>query len=162
MANPYDTLGRDFEERVLGGERASLSQPQTTLSDRLTSYAFHVQENAKTTGEALLVSDLLDAAKVLRTPPAAPAEEVWRPIATAPKDGTRILMSRAGENIGIYEIEINEWCSMERSYFEHVEGDLYRKVQDKPHEFWNGNGHRATHWMPLPTPPREGQTEDGR
>lgn len=75
----------------------------------------------------------------------------WRPIETAPKDGTRILIARAGD--GIDEVEITEWYVSERSHFEPVEGDLYRRVQDEPYAFWNGNGHRATHWMPLPAPP---------
>lgn len=77
----------------------------------------------------------------------------WRPIADAPKDGTYILAAREGEDLGIAPIEVIEWCSFERFHWEHVEGDLYRKVVDKPDEFWNGNGHRATHWMPLPPAP---------
>lgn len=77
----------------------------------------------------------------------------WQPIETAPKDGTYILVARAGENIGVAPVEVVEWCSMVNSHWERVEGDLYRRVPDDPDEFWNGNGHRATHWMPLPEPP---------
>lgn len=77
----------------------------------------------------------------------------WQPIETAPKDGTRILVARLGKAIGVHEIEITEWFVMEQSRMEHVEGDLYRKVLLEPYEGWNGNGHRATHWMPLPEPP---------
>lgn len=77
----------------------------------------------------------------------------WQPISTAPRDGTYILVARVGEDIGVAPIEIVEWCSMERFHWENVEGDLYRKVFDAPEELWNGNGHRATHWMPLPPPP---------
>lgn len=79
----------------------------------------------------------------------------WQPIETAPKDGTHILAARAGECIGVDEIEITEWCVMENFTWEHVEGDTYRKVRGEPTEFWNGNGHRATHWMPLPAPPNK-------
>jgi hypothetical protein len=78
----------------------------------------------------------------------------WQPIETAPKDGTQILVARAGDSVGVDDIEITEWCVMARSHYEHVEGDLYRKVEEEPHCFWNGNGHRATHWMPLPEPPK--------
>lgn len=75
----------------------------------------------------------------------------WQPIESAPKDGTHILVVRAGEN----EIEITEWCTQEHFRWEHVKDDLWRKIPEKPYEFWNGNGHRATHWMPLPAPPGE-------
>jgi len=77
----------------------------------------------------------------------------WQPIETAPKDGTRILIGRLDGNVGIDAIEICDWYVIERSHYEHVEYDLYRKVMDEPNESWNGNGHRATHWMPLPDPP---------
>jgi len=82
----------------------------------------------------------------------------WQPISSAPKDGTSILIARVGEDVGCDQFEITQWCVMERFHWELVEGEVYRKVQDAPHEFWNGNGHRATHWMPLPPPP---SVEDG-
>lgn len=75
----------------------------------------------------------------------------WRPIETAPRDGTRILIARAGE--GVDEIEITGWYIVPQYSMEHVGGDLYRKVPETSYEGWNGNGHRATHWMPLPDPP---------
>lgn len=77
----------------------------------------------------------------------------WQPIETAPKDGTSILVACAGEDIGMGAVEITEWCVMENYRWELVEGDTYRKVREAPTEFWDGNGHRATHWMPLPAPP---------
>jgi len=79
----------------------------------------------------------------------------WRTIESAPKDGTRILIARRGDKVGMDEIEITEWFVIEQSHFEHIEGNLYRKVQDDPYMAWNDNGHRATHWMPLPKPPEE-------
>ena len=75
----------------------------------------------------------------------------WQPIETAPKDGTRILIARAGEDSD--DIEITEWCSLEDFDWEHIEGEMWRKKPLPPREFWNGNGYRATHWMPLPEPP---------
>lgn len=79
----------------------------------------------------------------------------WKPIETAPKDGTQILIARAGDDVGVNEIEITEWFSIEQNHYERIKDDIYRKVTDKPIEGWNGNGHRATHWMPLPSPPKE-------
>ena len=77
----------------------------------------------------------------------------WYPIESAPKDGTRILVARINEEIGDGDIEISEWCSIKSERYEWVEGDLFRRVNDLLYEFWNDNGHRATHWMPLPPPP---------
>lgn len=82
----------------------------------------------------------------------------WRPIETAPKDGTQILICRKDDDIGADEIEITEWCEHYPMFnYEQAEGtDLYRKIEVNPGRpgFWNGNGHRATHWMPLPPQPR--------
>lgn len=78
----------------------------------------------------------------------------WQPIETAPRDGTYILIARAGENIGGHEpMEITSWCVMENWHYEDLGNDTFKRVMDKPAEFWNNNGHRATHWMPLPPLP---------
>ncbi len=77
----------------------------------------------------------------------------WQPIETAPKDGTRILIARLGDDVGMDAIEITEWCVSRNYRYEPVEGtDLFRRIEEN-YDFWNGNGHRATHWMPLPFPP---------
>lgn len=60
----------------------------------------------------------------------------WRPIETAPRDGTRCILYRKGLKIkmGEYVPKYWDWC---------VEG-------------WkdtNGNFFTPTHWMPLPEPP---------
>ena len=84
----------------------------------------------------------------------------WQDISTAPKDGTRILIARAGDSVGGDEVEITEWYVIKNFRFEPLpssgdksDDELYRKVYGKLSEGWNGNGHRATHWMPLPEPP---------
>lgn len=77
----------------------------------------------------------------------------WQPIETAPKDGTRFLSICATDDDPYRSIEITEWYVLPCTHFELIEGDLYRKVEDKPMEGWNGNTHRATHWMPLPELP---------
>lgn len=94
-----------------------------------------------------------------------PSVDMWRPIATAPKDGTYILVARAGEDIGCGPVEITNWYKIEDWKWEQVPGDdpdLYRKVKGaKPyHEGWNNNGHRATHWMPLPPVPQTVGSDD--
>jgi hypothetical protein len=83
-------------------------------------------------------------------------QQGWQPIETAPKDGRWILTCRKGEGPEHWEI-----CAHEPSMwptYELVEGDIYRRV-DKPIHDWRGasNFHRATHWMPLPPPPGEGE-----
>jgi hypothetical protein len=66
--------------------------------------------------------------------------EGWQPIETAPKDGTRVVFYESGKKVKMGEHIRPEdgWC---------VVG-------------WkctNGNFHRPTHWMPLPTPPNTGE-----
>jgi len=66
----------------------------------------------------------------------------WRPIATAPKDGTRILAS--GRNYGLpgrgRHIVITSWNDGWANEYEDDGGF--------PH---------LTHWQPLPAPPQEGE-----
>jgi len=78
----------------------------------------------------------------------------WLPIETAPKDGTRILLFREGQQyVGrwypVYETwgvaaqrEPGEWGSF-TSIGECRVGQV---------KFWDG----PTHWMPLPPPPATG------
>jgi hypothetical protein len=77
----------------------------------------------------------------------------WMTIDSAPKDGTRILIVRMVDGAVDDEMEITEWCVREHFDWEQIEGDIWKKVPQPPYEFWNGNGHRATHWQPLPLPP---------
>lgn len=86
-------------------------------------------------GEAMLAS--------APTPPASSAGEVegWRPIETAPRDGTWLLLwlPYAG-GYGQCHIAPGRWAK-----------DHYRKTFSW---FINGNGmRRPTHWRPLPAPP---------
>jgi hypothetical protein len=71
----------------------------------------------------------------------AAEREAWRPIETAPKDGTRALLLDLWGNP-----EIGRWIGA-------------------PHDHWSVDGFRSvpapTHWQPLPTPPaiRTGRSE---
>lgn len=79
----------------------------------------------------------------------------WQPMETAPKDGTKILVVCVEDSEP--EIEVTEWYTIESYSWEHVENDMYRRVARPAHSGWNGNGHRATHWMLLPPlPQRDG------
>lgn len=65
MDNPYDKLGEAFVSSVAAGNRGKIEGRQLGLSDRLRDYAYYRQENAVEAGDALLVNDLLDAARQL-------------------------------------------------------------------------------------------------
>jgi len=119
----------------------------TTLPERLKELASRMNQDGDKYDAFTLLAEAVQALQ------AAPEGGEWRTIDSAPKDGTQILVARAGEEIGMGAVEIVDWCVMENWHWEQVGDDLYRKVQDAPSEFWNGNGHRATHWMPLPAAP---------
>lgn len=67
----------------------------------------------------------------------------WRPIETAPKDGTQILAWAPDFYPGFYGVA--EWAEKQDWRPETVAG-----------WFWN-YATRPTHWMPLPTPPQADQ-----
>jgi hypothetical protein len=71
----------------------------------------------------------------------------WRPIETAPKDGTQILVF--GDN----EISVAEWRTEQ-----YVVGKSKYKTWVIPHTYQDEQGGEytcdiPTHWMPLPEPP---------
>lgn len=65
MQNPYEMLGDALVDSVVAGNRGKLTGSQIGLSERLRQYAYYRQENAVEAGDALLVNDLLDAARQL-------------------------------------------------------------------------------------------------
>jgi len=74
MENPYYTLGEAFVSSVVAGNRGKIEGRQFGLSDRLRKYAYYCQENAVEAGDALLVNDLLDAARQLERHRRSPEE----------------------------------------------------------------------------------------
>ena len=92
--------------------------------------------------ETLRLYKLLDAA--IKVP------EGWRPIETAPKNESYLLLTEAGylPTVGLWSIEWAKWLILDASDLPGDESylDYCREYQYAP-----------THWMPLPdTPPKEG------
>jgi len=72
--------------------------------------------------------------------------EQWRPIDSAPKDGTKILVfTHHGD------VELSEWFKTLQDRYEPAGDGLFRKVEDVCYEGWNSN--LPLFWMPLPAPP---------
>lgn len=64
----------------------------------------------------------------------------WKPIETAPKDGTRVLLGRADEGwttVGSFDDERDEWWESNTNW-----------------DDFNGAPIYPTHWQPLPEPPQ--------
>ena len=55
----------------------------------------------------------------------------WQPIATGPRDGTKVLLLYDGDQISL--------------------GIWHKPDKFHPDGWWSA--YRATHWMPLPAPP---------
>jgi hypothetical protein len=112
MENPYHTLGEAFVSSIVAGGTGKIQGKQEGLSERLRQYAYYMQENAVEAGDALLVNDLLDAAKRLTPTQTSEAHPMdagmrrtqetmvrftnepqtsgeWLPIDTAPHDSAR-------------------------------------------------------------------------
>lgn len=77
--------------------------------------------------------------------------DVWRPIETAPKDGTRILLAGGG----LQQINVGGWCERVGAWDCEAEG----MFEDGP-SWGGGEEDGPTHWMPLPAPPT-GEAESG-
>ena len=77
----------------------------------------------------------------------------WQPIETAPKDGTRILVSFGTMGVWLVSWDTPEWWGS------HDDGSGIWCTDDNKHgpyalRGYNDDGPRApTHWMPLPAPP---------
>ena len=75
---------------------------------------------------------------------------MWQPIETVPRDGTEVITVCMRDTPPSYEID--SWYVMKSdTYIERPDG-LYEK-KDATSGTWSQNGHRATHWMPLPVAP---------
>lgn len=77
----------------------------------------------------------------------------WQTIDSAPRDGSWYLTCRQSEGVESYEIGCFHPSFDEM--FVAVGGGLYRKEKYSMYDYRGfNNHHRATHWMPLPGPPK--------
>lgn len=67
--------------------------------------------------------------------------EGWRPIETAPRDGTRILLAGGG----LERVNVGNWCAHVAAWDAEAEG----MFEDGP-AFLEGHEDGPTMWMPLP------------
>lgn len=80
----------------------------------------------------------------LTTEPGAPEQAQWRPIETAPKDGTRVDLWQQGHRVtDAFWDEGEEWWCIDSLYSDGEPCPL--AVSPEP-----------THWRPLPAPPKAG------
>lgn len=83
----------------------------------------------------------------------------WQPIATAPKDGTRVLVWKASVFLAHWELDFStEWdeeAEVSKSRGAWTDGTVKSWNYQEEQEIEN-----PTHWMPLPDPPA--QDEGGK
>lgn len=81
----------------------------------------------------------------------------WRPIESAPRDGTAILAydpEGLGRDKPVWAVV--RWYVHQSHHYEDAGGGLYRRVAGE-NTWWDGAPYtpfHATHWMPLSAPPR--------
>jgi len=80
----------------------------------------------------------------------------WQPIETAPKDGTAILLHGDGRTT------LGNWCApSDTPTIKYQDGFAPEPEWEEFEPFWASwdggftEEHPATHWMPLPAPPKE-------
>lgn len=84
------------------------------------------------------------------SPPGAPAPCVWRDIASAPKDGTAVLLFHKGAMEPDY-VTVAEYVTFETSEHHYRSGWCSADAG----QYGDDSGVPPTHWMPLPAPPQE-------
>jgi hypothetical protein len=111
----------------------------------------HVKANsAKRQGDVPMVGELLVAEIERLRAENARLREMWQPIATAPKDGTEIL-------IGAFERGVRGWFVV--FWDEEAEGKTHHWQTPDGIAYHDG---LPTHWMPLPKPPKDGTISEPR
>lgn len=78
---------------------------------------------------------------------AATPANAWKPIAEAPRDGTRILVHFARDGVGVRDVA---WTEPEHADWQTWCVDDLKFGPYALRRWCDGD---ATHWMPLPTPP---------
>ena len=80
------------------------------------------------------------------------ANSGWRPIETAPRDGSWFVTANNRENDEYETLQYNPWA---RDVYTQEQDGRFSRSTEIADEFTSSNFHRATHWMPLPLPPME-------
>jgi len=85
--------------------------------------------------------------------------EEWRPIETAPKDGTWVRLYRPKTDFGVWDRAITgRWSEVDAAWvwpcetFDEYDGLDRADGLIENGGFWE-DGENFTHWMPLPDPP---------
>lgn len=82
----------------------------------------------------------------------------WRPIETAPQDGTEFLIAcPPDDEVERWSFGVGFWCAGSPSVrFEPTDKpELWKRIiTQQPRIETNGGWSKPTHWMPLPDPPR--------
>ena len=74
----------------------------------------------------------------------------WKPIETAPKDRTEVLITCAGKGMIVC---IGRWVSPDARLEHEPPDEAWWLICRHDHGKSYSSGMRPTHWMPIPTPP---------
>lgn len=75
----------------------------------------------------------------------------WRPIETAPRDGTQIV----GWSRYVCSVSVYAWDVRERDFVPMHEGSRVIEHETYRGTDYKGGGDVLSHWMPLPAPPEQ-------
>lgn len=128
------------------------------VADAIDAARYQHPEHPRERPRPFCDADQGDREYARRLAKAAVAVQSWQPIETAPKDGTDILAfdpTGGVDDEPVYAVV--RWYQHRSETFEEAGNGLYRKVIDDICAFWYGASYtpfRATHWQPLPEPPK--------
>lgn len=82
--------------------------------------------------------------------PAVGQRETWQDIATAPKDGTHVMLAARPHWASLTWVGIGRFIADAGT-----DGEWWEPNND-PTDYWGGQLSGVTHWQPLPSPPSHG------
>jgi hypothetical protein len=78
-----------------------------------------------------------------------PCHQTWQPIATAPKDGTKVLVYATQYGTAYWG------CAKWMEFDDGSHGWIGESFTSEPEGNWTTFNEHPTHWLPLPAPPGE-------
>jgi len=81
----------------------------------------------------------------------------WQPIETAPRDGSWFITANFN---GCDEFEVSRYGPVSWPDYVALGNGMHERIDRIVSEFTSDNFHRATHWMPLPPPPKDIQGDE--